>query len=214
MEAALGGLKARGYRPPVVYDVGAADGKWTQLALQQWPEATYVCFEPLAERRAALAALERAHPGKVLVQACGLGDADTELSLGVTEALYDSSFAYAGKSSRRVRVARLDTLLSEGRIPPPSFVKLDVQGFEKRVLDGGVEALRTADLVLMECQFFPFCPDMRTLDATVADMSARGFVPYEFVDFLRRPLDGAMGQCDMLFARRGHPLLADPRWGP
>jgi hypothetical protein len=103
-------------------------------------------------------------------------------------------------------------LLSQGRIPPPSFVKIDVQGFEKRVLDGGVAAMRTAELVLMECQFFPFCEDMHTLDVTIADMSARGFVPYEFVDFLRRPLDGAMGQCDILFARRGHRLLADTRW--
>jgi FkbM family methyltransferase len=212
MEAALRGLEARGYRPSVVYDVGAADGKWTELALRHWADATYVCFEPLAERRGALAALERRHPGRLLVQACGLGDEDTELSLGVTESLYDSSFAYAGRSSRTVPVRRLDTLLSRGVIPPPSFVKIDVQGFEKRVLDGGVEAVRSADLVLMECQFFPFCEDMRTLDLTVADMSARGFVPYEFVDFLRRPLDGAMGQCDILFARRGHRLLADTRW--
>jgi FkbM family methyltransferase len=212
MEAALRGLKERGYRPAVVYDVGAADGKWTAMALRYWGEATYVCFEPLAERLEALSALGRRHPGKLIVQACGVGDADTELSLGVTESLYDSSFAYSGRSSRTVRVCRLDTLLSRGAIPPPSFVKIDVQGFEKRVLDGGAEAMRAAELVLMECQFFPFCEDMHTLDVTVAHMSARGFVPYEFVDFLRRPLDGAMGQCDILFARRGHPLLADTRW--
>ncbi|HEY6003558.1 MAG TPA: FkbM family methyltransferase [Anaeromyxobacter sp.] len=212
MEAALRGLKARGYRPAVVYDVGAADGKWTELALQHWADATYVCFEPLSERRGALAALERRHPGRLIVQACGVGDEDTELSLGVTDTLYDSSFAYSGSSSRTVPVRRLDTLLSRGIIPPPSFMKLDVQGFEKRVLDGGAAALRTAELVVMECQFFPFCEDMRTLDATIGHMSALGFVPYEFVDFLRRPLDGAMGQCDILFARRGHRLLADTRW--
>ena len=53
---------------------------------------------------------------------------------------------------------------------------------------------------------------MRTLDQTIAFMSEHGFIPYEFVDFLRRPLDGAMGQCDILFVRSGHPLVGDRRW--
>jgi hypothetical protein len=91
-------------------------------------------------------------------------------------------------------------------------VKVDVQGFERRVLDGGTRALAHAELVLLECQFLPFCAEMRTLDETIAHMSALGFIPYEFVDLLRRPLDGAMGQCDILFARKKHPLVSDLRW--
>jgi hypothetical protein len=43
-------------------------------------------------------------------------------------------------------------------------------------------------------------------------MSERGFIPYEFVDFLRRPLDGAMGQCDILFIKRNHQLVSNPVW--
>lgn len=51
-----------------------------------------------------------------------------------------------------------------------------------------------------------------SLDQTIAFMSEHGFIHYEFVDFLRRPLDGAMGQCDILFVRSGHPLVSDRRW--
>jgi hypothetical protein len=32
------------------------------------------------------------------------------------------------------------------------------------------------------------------------------------VDFLRRPLDGAMGQCDILFVKRDHPLVSNHSW--
>jgi FkbM family methyltransferase len=213
MGAALTGLAARGYRPGVVYDVGAADGQWSGLALRVWPDAKVVCFEPLVEREAALAELTARYPGRVTVVPVGVGDADTELTLAVTEELYASSFAYARNAARVVPVRTLDSLVAEGRIPPPSFVKLDVQGFEERVLRGGSRALESAELVLMECQFIRFCDEMRTLDATIADLSARGFVPYEFVEFLRRPLDGAMGQCDILFVRRTSPLVADRRWG-
>lgn len=211
MEAALRGLAARGYRPQVVYDIGAADGGWTRMALRHWPASRFVCFEPLAERQAALVALAAERPGQVEVRACGLGDADGELSLGVTDFLWDSSFAYAGRIARTVPVRRLDSLVAAG-LPRPDFLKIDVQGFEVRVVRGGRDSVIAADLVLMECAFFPFCPEMRSLDRTVAIMAELGFVPYEFVDFLRRPLDGAMGQCDLLFARRDHPLVSRTSW--
>ena len=211
MAATLNGLKQRGYTPKVVYDIGAADGGWTRQALQYWPESTYVCFEPLSERKKDLDALQASRPEQIIVNACGVGDADGEMSIGVSDFLWDSSFAYAGSTSRTVSVRRLDSLIEAG-MPLPSFIKIDVQGFEKRVLDGGQEAMRHAELILMECQFFPFCDDMRTLDVTIAYMSSHNFIPYEFVDFLRRPLDGAMGQCDILFVRKGQHLISHNQW--
>jgi FkbM family methyltransferase len=212
MSVALSGLVRRGYSPTVVFDIGAADGQWARTALQTWPQTKVICFEPLPQRKAALEALQDEFPGRVDVAACGVGDADTSLSIGVTDSLFDSSFAYAGKSAISVPVYRLDTLRAQGRIPEPNFVKVDVQGYEKRVIEGGADLVRKADLVLLECQFLPFCADMRTLDQTIAHMASLGFIPYEFVDLLRRPLDGAMGQCDILFARRGHALVSDLRW--
>lgn len=212
METTLNGLKQRGYFPKVVYDIGAAEGSWTRQALEYWPESTYVCFEPLIERKKDLDALKASRPNQIIIEACGLGDSDEEMSIGVTDFLYDSSFAYPGSSSRTVPVRRLDGLIKTGT-PPPSFIKIDVQGFEKRVLDGGQEAMQHADLILMECTFFPFCNDMRTLDVTIAYMAANNFIPYEFVDYLRRPLDGAMGQCDILFVRKNHHLISNIQWG-
>jgi len=212
MSAALSGLKARGYCPEVVYDVGAADGSWTREAMRYWTTAKYICFEPLDERQQALAALKREYPENIIIQHCGVGDCDSELSFGVTDFLWDSSFAYVGSSSRKVQVHALDTLIRGQQIPLPSFIKIDVQGFEKRVIDGGRLAIESADFVLMECTFIKFCNEMRTLDATISYMSDQDFIPYEFVDFLRRPLDGAMGQCDILFIKRDHSLVSDHRW--
>lgn len=213
MDAAMNGLKKRGYIPSVVYDIGAADGNWTRQAMKYWSNSSFVCFEPLVERQAALAKLKKDYPGKVNFQACGVGDIDGELTLGVTKFLWDTSFAYSGSSARYVPICKLDTLIKQGVVPSPSFIKIDVQGYEKRVLDGGELAMQSADLILMECAFFKFCEDMCTLDTTIAYMAKRNFIPYEFVDYLRRPLDGAMGQCDILFIKKGHSLVSDVRWG-
>lgn len=214
MKRALEGLRDRGYLPAVVFDIGAADGSWARAAMGIWPQARFVCFEPLEERRPALDRLASEHPGKVTVVPCGVGDADTQLSMGVTDFLWDSSFAYSGTSARKLEVRKLDSLFREGAIPAPNFVKIDVQGFERRVVRGGAGILARADFMLLECNFIAFCEDMCPLDEMIAFMSERNFVPYEFVDFLRRPLDGAMGQCDILFARRDHALRRDTRWAP
>jgi FkbM family methyltransferase len=213
MHVALNGLRQRGYSPEVIYDVGAADGAWARFALGVFPDARMVCFEPLAERATALKQLESEGKGRIRFLNVGVGDADVELQIGVTESLFDSSFAYSASNCRNVSVRTLETLLRTECLELPSFVKIDVQGFEKRVIDGGPSVFAYADLVLMECQFLPFCEDMRTLDQTIAHMSSIGFIPYEFVDLLRRPLDGAMGQCDILFVKRSHQLVSNLSWG-
>ncbi|MBL8548133.1 MAG: FkbM family methyltransferase [Hyphomonadaceae bacterium] len=212
LRAALAGLSKRGFNPGVVYDVGASDGILTRVSESIWPSAKYVCFEPLQEHKAALEKLTTDYPGKVQIVPVGLGDADAELTMGVSTDLLGSSFAYEIGSERTLPVRRLDGLLATGLIPPPNFMKLDVQGFELRVLAGGAKALETTEVILMECQFFAFCQDMRTLDETILHMRDLGYVPYEFVDFMRRPLDDAMGQCDLIFVKRGHPLISNNNW--
>jgi hypothetical protein len=66
--------------------------------------------------------------------------------------------------------------------------------------------------VLLEVQFIRFCDEMWLVHEAVPWMADRGLVPYEFVDVLRRPRDGAMGQCDVLFVREDHWLRADRQW--
>jgi FkbM family methyltransferase len=211
MSSCLSGLAARGFKPECVLDIGAALGEWTRMALGFWPEARYFLFEPLEERKPALDRLREEVPSVGYILA-GASDAPARLSIGLSANLYESSFAYPGPQNRLVDVVTLDALFRDGRFPQPQFMKLDVQGYEFKVLQGAAETMRACDLILLEMQFFRFAPEMLLLHEGIAWMTARGFVPYEFVDFLRRPLDGAMGQCDLLFARAGHPLVGSNAW--
>jgi FkbM family methyltransferase len=209
---ALEGLRGRGYAPGVIYDIGASEGEWSRAALRAWPDASVVCFEPLKERREALAALQAAYPGRVQLVETGVGDVDGELELGLTEYLVDSSFIFRDRASRKVPVRRLDSLLAEGSTPSPHFVKVNVMGYERRVLEGASRVLASAELVLLTCYFFPFFPEIPTIDVIIGHMSSQGFVPYEFIDIDRRPLDGAVGRCDLLFIRKESRLVSDHRW--
>jgi len=57
------------------------------------------------------------------------------------------------EQSRQVLVRRLDTLLADGTIPRADFLKVDVEGFEKEVLLGASDLLRSVLAVETETNF-------------------------------------------------------------
>src|SRR5258708_38597778 len=50
-------LKALGFAPATIYDIGAYRGGWTRLAGQVFPEAAFVLFEANADNAAHLSPL-------------------------------------------------------------------------------------------------------------------------------------------------------------
>lgn len=211
MGLCLNGLAARGFLPNVVLDVGAATGQWTRLALKCWPKSRYFLIEPLEERNEQLAALHQENENVSYILAAAGASSGTQPMGILPDQLDGSSFLY-GETFREVPVITIDELLTTGKIEQPDFMKLDVQGYELFVLSGGAMAMRNCPLVLLELQFFRFAPAMSLVHESIAWMAEKGFRPYEIVDVLRRPLDGAMGQCDILFVREDHKLAIDNRW--
>ena len=211
METCIKGLYSRGFYPKMLIDIGGARGDWTRLALIYWPDTTYFLVEPLEEWESNLKSLKRQYRNTDYILAAA-GPEKGEGKLGVSEDPFGSSLLHEGVFSREIPVITIDDLLEEGRIEQPDFMKLDVQGFELFVLQGAIKTMKKCSLILLELQFFRFMPSMKLLHESIVWMVDHGFIPYEIVDVLRRPLDGAMGQCDILFCKVGHPLLADSRW--
>lgn len=211
MDLCLKQLAERGYNPKVVIDVGAAKGSWTKLAMKKWPDAEYFMIEPLEERLPALQALSNQYSNIKFISAAAGSEPGT-LQIGVTKDLDSSSLMYSGIDSREIPVVSLDNLFDRGVIKQPHFIKLDVQGYELTVLSGAKKVLELSDFILLELQFFRFSPEMILLHESIAWMDEQGFQPYEIVDVLRRPLDNAMGQCDILFIRKNHWLLKNQNW--
>jgi len=209
MDSCLAGLRKRGFAPRVVLDVGASDGSWTRLAMRLWPDASYHLFEPLAHWATRLQALAAQHPA-VQYHPVALSSRDGTASIGVTPDLYGSSLAYGGATSEEVRLARLDSLAASIG-GPVDLVKIDVQGHEAEVIAGG-QAIREAAVVILETYFFRFADSMRLFRETMNLMHECGFEPYEILDQLRRPRDGAVGQCDVCFVRTDHALRASRSW--
>jgi hypothetical protein len=85
-------------------------------------------------------------------------------------------------------------------LPPPDFIKLDVQGAEIDVLRGASECLRTTKYVLTEVSLHRWNKDAPMIEDVVRYMADRDFEIVDIVDM--HFLDNYLFQIDVLFAHK------------
>jgi FkbM family methyltransferase len=153
-------LSLRGMPAPVVFDAGANEGLWTSEVLTRCPDAIVHVFEPqkhLAERISAR------HPrthvnNKALGSAAGTlelhdyadhpGSQHASLLPGVIDGIH------RGIESRvPVEVVTLDEYCLERGVDRIDLLKVDVEGFERQVLEGARRMLGTGRVRAIQFEF-------------------------------------------------------------
>jgi FkbM family methyltransferase len=123
------------------YDIGANLGLWTLRMAERATDAGCVhAFEPLSRNiRNLEESIALSCAANIRVQPFALGRADEMAYLYVPDDVGRSSLAPESASDEResVRVRRLDDVWTEQGKPHVAFVKMDVEGAEPLVLDGG-----------------------------------------------------------------------------
>jgi FkbM family methyltransferase len=211
-------VRGLGFEPDFVVDVGANRGEWTEMAKELFPAAAVLMIEPQPEMRAALDSLCRRLPGTSWVEVAAGARDETRIQT-LWQDTQGSSFLprpdparLATGEQRPAPVRRLDDLLAErgGRVP--DLVKLDVQGFELEVLAGCPSIFGRTELFVLECSLFAFLDGLPLLSEVVGFMAERGYELYDVAGRIRRPVDGALGQLDLAFARRSGFLRRHDLW--
>ena len=211
-------IKARGLEPRGIIDVGANRGDWTVMALSVFPDARVMMIEPQREMRAFLSQLCAMNPKVQWVEA-GAGRERGELAQTIWDDLAASSFvpqaseeAIRAGRQRLTPVVTINELLRERPDFMPDLVKLDVQGYELEALKGASDLFGRTEVMILETSLYRFMPGMPMTADCIQFMAERGYDLYEVLGGLRRPLDGALGQVDLAFAKTGGSLLLSNEW--
>jgi len=202
------------HRIDVILDVGANAGQFGLDMREIGFSGRIVSFEPLAEAFGRLQQAARGD-GKWQTVNIGLGDQDGQAVINVAANSQSSSFLpmlaahseaapeskYVGEQSAEIR--RLDGVFSSYVRPDTRvFLKIDTQGFEKKVLQGAENILGQIELVQVECSFVPLYEGAVLIEEMIAFLRGAGFDPVETMPAFHHHESAHLMQADILFARR------------
>ncbi len=137
----------------VIFDVGANFGYYSlMLASALGGNCEVHAFEPVSETYAKLVRhIELNGLGCIHPHRLALSDAPGTASM--SGRMGNSGAAYLEPGTGDVPVSTLDAFVAEHRLERLDFIKIDVEGFEERVLRGGAGALsRFRPVLLIEVQ--------------------------------------------------------------
>ena len=211
---ALERLRACGFVPQHVFDIGAHRGDFSRLCRSIWPTAKLTCFEVLPHRVEELRSW-CVQDGNADVIDTLLG-AETRKAVPFHEMETASSVLeeHIPQASlvRTYPMQTIDVIVKSRCTTGPDLLKLDVQGYELEVLKGADATLAHLSVILTEVNLIDIHKNVPLLDDLVVFLRDRGFVAYDICGLTRRPLDRALWQTDFIFVPRESALRSDKRW--
>jgi FkbM family methyltransferase len=211
---ALERLRNNKFAPAHIFDVGAYSGEFAKLCRQVWPDAKMTCFEVLPHRVEQLRAWSKADGNAEIIE-CLLG-AEPRSAVPFHEMETASSVLEEhipqSASVRSYPMRTIDDVVAASHMQAPTFLKLDVQGYEFEVLNGARNTLPGIAAILAEVNLIDIHKGVHLLDELIVFLRDRGFLGYDICGLARRPLDAALWQADFIFVPKDSFLRADKRW--
>jgi len=200
-----------GFRPSVVYDIGAHAGGWAEMCQAIYQPKTCYLFEPQNEYLEQARKRQPRGANWILLP-IALGEVEHEETLRLTKDPAASSLlpplpndglkaGTAEIGQEQVRVLPLDELGRRDKLPLPDLVKIDVQGFEAKVIAGGISTLRGAQRIVVEASLNPIYRDQPLLPEVLFKLTQCGFRLTDISDACRSWPSDELWQVDLWFKR-------------
>lgn len=205
------------FRIATVIDVGANEGQFAKKIIEVFPDASIHCFEPIRPVFLKLSSTFNDHKN-IKTYNLALGEKDEKADIHFNEYspssslldmldLHKVNFGYAVRSDPSpITIKRLDEVF-EAPLNRPLLLKIDVQGYEMKVLNGGERIVRQADVVIIEVSFVPLYKG-QPLFAEIYDyLITKGFQYVGSIEQLLSTMNNRILQSDAVFVRKENELI-------
>jgi FkbM family methyltransferase len=196
-----------------VLDVGANTGQFSSAIRAIFPEAQIYAFEPVPDCYQTLSK-KMAKWGRFQAFCVAIGDQTSKVQFWrseFTEAssvllmsdLHKTAFPWTAKTTPlTVEMHTLDNYLDKLTLTPSVLLKIDVQGYEHKVLQGSSQLLKQVNYILVEASFKELYEGQASFHMVYEFLFAQGFEYGGQIEQLLSPSNGDILQADVLFVRK------------
>lgn len=193
-------------------DVGASHGSFIELVRAIHPSSDVIAFEPLKKVYSVLVNKFQ-HDSTVKLYNLAIGNCKGEIDFFANEYSFSSSvlalgerhikeFPYAKSvSSQKIEINTLDELITDTQIKRPLFLKVDVQGLEKDVIEGSQRILSHVDYLLIEISFEELYEGQSLFEDINAKLNQLGLFYKGSFGQLYSKTNGQVLQADAIYTR-------------
>jgi len=195
-----------------IIDIGANIGQFAKKAKWLFPDAKLYSFEPIPF---VYEELKNNFKDDCNFRAfnCALGDEEGETSfylngfsdsssmLKMTDVHKDNFPITFNEQSINVEIKKLDNVMSVNQIEKPYLVKLDVQGYEEKVIRGGENIISNADFIITEDSFAELYEKQPLFNDIYNLLKSLGFQYVGNFEQLYSETSGEILQADAMFSK-------------
>jgi FkbM family methyltransferase len=205
LQAAFERLVHRPVAIAAVIDVGASDGRWSARVMRYYPQARYLLVEANAHFEPALREFVSRHQNaRYALIAAGPKEGMVNFH-APADPLGGLASEQPVEHAFEVHMTTIDRLIVDHNLPAPYLIKLDTHGFEAPILAGAREALKQANMLIIEAYNFQFTPESMTFYHLCQHLETLGFRPVDLIEPVHRPFDAALWQFDLIFIPADRP---------
>ena len=197
----------------LVFDVGANIGQYAKLLRELGYSGRIVSFEPLSSAYSQLKAVSKKEPlweiapqtaignqeGEIIINIAG--NSQSSSALPMLDAHLESAPESAYSGSETVKLSRLDTL-AKNYIKSETksiFLKIDVQGLEKQVIEGATAILPLVKGIKLELSLVPLYEGQVLFKEMIDIIEKLGYELYGIEPGFTAEKTGRMLQMDGIF---------------
>jgi FkbM family methyltransferase len=202
------------FRINKILDVGANAGQYALQMRRLGFKGRIISYEPLNQAFSTLSRIAASDPNWETWN-LALGDENTESEINIAANSFSSSFldilpahtrsapqsAYVKK--QKVQIKTLDSIFEDIYQPDDRvLLKIDTQGFEKKVIDGAQQSLPQIKGIQLEMSIIPLYMDEMLFTEMISYLKERGFDLFSLENGFANPMTGQLLQVDGIFFRQ------------
>jgi len=197
----------------LVFDVGANIGQYAKLLRELGYSGRIVSFEPLSSAYSQLKAVSKKEPLWEIAPQTAIGNQEGEITINIAgnsqsssalpmlDAHLESAPESAYSGSETVKLSRLDTLAKDyiKSETKSIFLKIDVQGLEKQVIEGATAILPLVKGIKLELSLVPLYEGQVLFKEMIDIIEKLGYELYGIEPGFTAEKTGRMLQMDGIF---------------